>query len=71
MVLLLLGESSTTPLSEHIARLLCDTDKGGSAAQLFEFGGTHIGAGGAQAPQHIPDGIFHISFVGNLDRPPL
>lgn len=54
-----------------MARLLCDTDKGGSAAQLFEFGGTHIGAGGAESPQHIPDGIFHISFVGNLDRPPL
>lgn len=58
-------------LSEHVARLLCDTDKGGSPAQLFELGGAHVGAGGAESTQHVPDGVFHISSVGNLDRPPL
>lgn len=58
-------------LGEHLTRLLCDTDEGGSLAQLFEFGGAHVGAGGSDAPQHIADGVLHISSVGNLHRLPL
>ena len=57
--------------SEHLAGLLRDTDEGGSPAQLFELGGAHVGAGGAEAPQHIADGVLHISSVGNLHGPPL
>lgn len=58
-------------LSEHVAWLLRDADEGGSPAQLFEFGGADVGAGGAEAPQHITDGILHISSIGNLHCPPL
>lgn len=58
-------------LSEHLAGLLCDPDEGGSPAQLFQLGGAHVGAGGAEPPQHIPDGVLHISSVGNFHCPPL
>lgn len=58
-------------LSEHLAGLLCDTDESGSLAQLFKLGCTHISAGGAQPPQHVPNGVLHISSVGNLHRLPL
>lgn len=59
------------PLGEHLAGLLCDANEGGSPAQLLELGGAHVGAGGAEAPQHVPDGVLHVSPVGNLHRPPL
>lgn len=58
-------------LSEHVTGLLRDTDESGSPAQLFELGGTNVGAGGAKAPQHVTDGVLHISSVGNLHCPPL
>lgn len=58
-------------LSEHLAGLLCDADEGGSPAQLFELGSAHVGAGGAEAPQHVSDGVLHISSIGNLHCPPL
>lgn len=64
-------EARGPPLSEHLARLLCDPDKGGSPAQLFELGSTHIGAGGAESSQHIANGIFYISPVWNFHCPPL
>lgn len=64
------GQVSTLR-SEHLAGLLCDTNEGGSPAQLFELGGAHIGAGGAKAPQHISDSVLHISSIGNLHCPPL
>lgn len=57
--------------SEHLARLLCDANEGGSPAQLFELSGAHVGAGGAEAPQHVTDGVLHVSSIGNLHRPSL
>lgn len=36
-------------LGEHLARLLCNSDECGPAAELFEFGCSYICAGGAQA----------------------
>lgn len=61
---------SAGPLGEHLAGLLRDADEGGSPAQLLELGGAHVGTGGAEAPQHVPDGVLHVSPVGNLHRPP-
>lgn len=58
-------------LGEHLAGLLRDADEGGSPAQLLELGGAHVGAGGAEASQHVADGVLHVSSVGNLHRPPL
>lgn len=54
-----------------MAGLLCDTNEGGSPAQLFQLGSTHVGAGGAETPQHVEDGVVHISSVGNLHCPAL
>lgn len=62
---------SNAYLGEHVARLLCDSDEGRPAAQFFEFGSSYICAGGAQAAQDVPDGVFHVTFVGHLDRPAL
>lgn len=58
-------------LSEHVAGLLCYADEGGSAAQLLEFGCTHVGAGGAEPPKDVPDRVFYIPSVRNLHRPTL
>lgn len=54
-----------------MTRLLCDTDKGGSPAQLFELRSAHVGARGAESSQHVTDGVFHVSSVWNLHCPSL
>lgn len=51
---------------EHLVGLLCDADEGGPPAQLLELGGAHVCAGGAEASQHLADGVLHISSVRNL-----
>jgi len=58
-------------VSEHLAGLLCDTNEGGPPAQLFELRGAHVCAGGAEASQHVTDGVLHISSIGNLHGPTL
>lgn len=58
-------------LSEHVAGLLCDADEGGPPAQLFELGGAHVGAGGAEAAQHVADGVLHVPPIGDLHCPTL
>lgn len=59
------------PLGEHLAGLLCDPDEGGSPAELLQLGGTDVGAGGAEASEHVPDGVLHVPSVGDLHRPAL
>lgn len=63
-------EGQGSLLGEHVAGLLRDPDEGGSAAQFLEFGCAHVGAGGAEPPQDVPDGVFYVSSVRNLHRPP-
>lgn len=58
-------------LGEHLAGLLRDADEGGPPAQLFELGGAHVCAGGAEAAQHVTDGVLHVASVGHLHGPPL
>lgn len=53
-------------LGEDLVVLLGDPDKRRSLAQFLEFGSSHVGAGGAQAPKDVQDGGFHIPFVWYL-----
>lgn len=65
------GRAGSDPLGEHLAGLLCDPDEGGSPAELLQLGCTNIGAGGAEASEHVPDGVLHVPSVGHLHRPAL
>lgn len=65
------GLVGSCPLGEHLAGLLRDPDEGGSPAQLLQLGGAHVGAGGAEASQHVADGVLHVPSVGHLHRPAL
>lgn len=53
-------------LREDLAMLLGDPDKCCSPAQFLEFGSSHVGAGGAQPPEDVQDGEFHIPSVRYL-----
>lgn len=54
-------------LGEHLAGLLRDSDERCPAAQFFEFGSSYVCAGGPQAAQDVPYGVFHIALVRHLD----
>lgn len=54
-----------------MAGLLCDSDKGGPATELLQFGSSYVGAGGAQTTQNVPDGGLYIPPVRYLHRPAL
>lgn len=58
-------------LGEHLARLLCNSDERGPAAELFEFSCSHVCAGGAQTTQDVFDGVLSITFIGDLHGPSL
>lgn len=53
-------------LGEDFVVLLGDPDKCRSLAQFLEFGSSHVGAGGAQPPEDVQDGVFHIPSVWYL-----
>lgn len=46
--------------------LLGDPDKRRSPAQFLELGSSHVGAGGAQPPEDVQDGEFHVPSVRYL-----
>lgn len=58
-------------LGEHLARLLCNSDKCGPAAELFEFGCSYICASGAQTTHDVSDGVLHVTFIRDLHGPAL
>lgn len=58
-------------LGEHLAGLLCDSDEGGPATELLQFGCAYVSAGGAHTTQDISDGVLHIALIGHLHRPAL
>lgn len=53
-------------LREDRVVLLGDPDKRRSLAQFLESGSSHVGAGGAQPPEDVQDGVFHIPSVRYL-----
>lgn len=55
-------------LAEHRVVLLGHPDERRPLAELFEFGGPHVGAGGPQSPQDIQDRVFYVSSVRHFHR---
>lgn len=57
-----------TVVAVDCVELLGDPDEGGPAAQLLQFSRPDVGAGGADAAQHVPYRDLHRPFVGDLHR---
>lgn len=56
-------------LGEHLARLLCNSDECGPAAELFEFGCSYVCASGPQTTQDVSDSVLHITPIWHLHSP--
>ncbi|MEE6504629.1 hypothetical protein FKM82_005276 [Ascaphus truei] len=52
--------SGAAAAAEYRVELLSHPNESRSAAQLLQFGGSHVGASGADPPQDVSDGMFHV-----------
>ncbi|CAG5929139.1 unnamed protein product [Menidia menidia] len=63
----------TAVVAKYGVELLGDPDESGPAAQLLQLAGAHVGAGGADPPQDVPDGLGAASHLvqsqGHLKGP--
>lgn len=57
------ASSSSSGLAEHGVVLLGHSDERGPPAELFEFGGPHVGAGRPQSPKNIQNSVLDVPFV--------
>lgn len=55
--------TSSSRLAEHGALLLGHPDERRPPAELFQFGGSHVGAGRSQSPENIQNSVFNTPFV--------
>ena len=64
-------DSRGLAVTEDGVELLGDADEGGAAAQLLQLARAHVGAGGANAAQHVAQRPLHGALVGHFHRLPL
>lgn len=55
--------ASSTGLAKHGVVLLGHSDERRPPAELFEFGGPHVGAGRPQSPENIQNSVLDVTFV--------
>ena len=55
--------ASSLGLAEYSVVLLGHSDERGPPAELFEFGGPHVGAGRPQSPENIQNSVLDVPFV--------
>lgn len=65
------SEAQYLTIAKNRVELLGDSDKGRPAAQLLQFSGSDVSAGGADASQDVPHRLLHRSFEGDLHCLPL